>query len=60
MGIPIKVTVVFLLDLDNLPPDWESLIIGDFLKIDKDQKVTHISPDCQAQVTIQSITLEKL
>ena len=60
MGIPIKVTAVFLLDLDNLSPDWENLIIGDFLKIDKDQKVTHFSPNCQGQVTIQSITIEKL
>ena len=60
MSIPIKVTVVFLVDMDNLPLSWEEIIIGDFLKIDKDQKVTHISPDCQGQVTVQSITIEKL
>ena len=60
MGIPIKVTVVFLVDMENLPDGWEDLIVKDYLKIDKNERITHISPDCQGQVTVQSITVEKL
>lgn len=60
MGTIIKATVVFLVDMDNLPDGWEDLIIKDHLKIDKDEKITHISPDCQAEVSVQDITLEKL
>ena len=60
MGITIKATVVFLVDMDNLPDGWEDLIVKDYLKIDKDQKVTNISPACQGQATVQSIALEKL
>ena len=60
MGIPIKATVIFLIDMSNLPLGWEDLVVKDYLKIDKDSAVSHISPNCQGKVTVQSITLEKL
>lgn len=60
MGMPIKVTVIFLVDMDNLPDGWEDLIVKDYLKIDKNERITHISPNCRAEVAVQDITLEKL